>query len=505
MSGRRALLLAGGALLLGIAAELAADQPLALAAGDVAAGWGLIGGGLLAAWRRPGAGAAWLLVAAGVTWFAGNFASPLLYVYRGPLVLALLAYPLARPRGWLPGVVIVAAFADGFVSALGADERFTIALCAALAVAAIARAVGAGGGERRARMAALAASLAVALTLGLGAQAGPRGLQVTLLVAGLGLGAALARRRWDDAVVADLVVDLGTLPQGGVLQARLAAALGDPGLEIGYWLDGACVDAIGRPLDPAGRTVTSIDHDGRPVAALMYDAQLRLEPRLAADVAAVAGLVLDSVVLEADVRARLADVQASRRRIVEAADRERRRLRRELDVGPERRLAAVAQILDGDAELENARAVLTTARADLRELAAGLYPSALTSEGLAGALRTLAGRAPMPVEVRVALVAPSPAIAAAVYYACSEALANIAKYAAASRASVRVEHEGAAIVLEVADDGVGGADVRLGSGLSGLADRAEALGGSLAVDSPAGAGTRVTMRLPLSRSSGYAA
>jgi PAS domain S-box-containing protein len=214
--------------------------------------------------------------------------------------------------------------------------------------------------------------------------------------------------------------------------------------------------------------------------------------------------------LNAELRARVEEVAASRARIVEAGDAARRRLERNLHDGAQQRLVALSlslklaqRALDGDPEraraaLEAASGDLAAALDELRELARGLHPTALSDHGLAAAVQTLVARAPVPVDV-VELPAerlPEP-IEAASYYVIAEALTNVAKYARADAAVVRVAAARGAVQVEVSDDGVGGADPRAGSGLCGLADRVEALGGRLDVLSPAGQGTRLRAVIPL--------
>jgi signal transduction histidine kinase len=214
--------------------------------------------------------------------------------------------------------------------------------------------------------------------------------------------------------------------------------------------------------------------------------------------------------LNAELHARLEELAASRARIVTAGDVERRRLERNLHDGAQQRLVTLALYvrvalgkLDADpaaarAALTEAGDELTLALDELRELARGLHPAVLTDRGLRAAVEMVAGRAPVPVEIadmpdeRL----PEP-VEAAAYYLIAEALTNVAKYARASIVTVRVEATDAAVVVEVSDDGVGGADPAAGSGLRGLADRVEALGGSLAVVSPAGAGTSLRAEIPL--------
>jgi signal transduction histidine kinase len=273
---------------------------------------------------------------------------------------------------------------------------------------------------------------------------------------------------------------------------------------LGYWLpdETRYVDETGRavelPTAGSGRSVTPIDHDGVPVAALVHDSSALGDPGLVADVAAATRLAVSNVQLQAEVRAHVAEVEASRRRIVEAADRQRRRLEQELREGAEVRLARVAQLLDSsDPHLTEAAAALDTARRELRELARGIHPAALTERGLAGALGELAARAPVPVEIDASSERFPPAVEAVAYFVCSEGLANIAKYAEASCASLNVAVRDGALVVALSDDGVGGADASSGSGLRGLGDRVAALGGRFEVVSPRGRGTRLQAELPL--------
>jgi signal transduction histidine kinase len=201
------------------------------------------------------------------------------------------------------------------------------------------------------------------------------------------------------------------------------------------------------------------------------------------------------------------ELRASRARLVEAGDAERRRLERDLHDGAQSRLVALALLLrtarrrvTDDEQLagllDNAQDELRTSLAELRELARGIHPAVLTERGLEPALHSLVARAPVPVTVEACddrLPAP---VESAAYFVVSEALANVAKYARASHASVTVARRNGDLTVEVADDGVGGADVARGSGLRGLEDRLAALDGTLSLDSPAGCGTRLRAKIP---------
>ena len=209
----------------------------------------------------------------------------------------------------------------------------------------------------------------------------------------------------------------------------------------------------------------------------------------------------------AEAREQLA---ASRARLVAAGMEERRRLERNLHDGAQQRLVAVAlmlrmtaQRLDDDPararrELASAGEELARALSELREIARGLHPAVLADRGLEAAIQSLCSRAPVPVDVEVELKAkPGAAVEAAAYYVVAEALTNVAKYANATTARVELRARESLLDVDVSDDGVGGADPCGGSGLSGLTDRVEALGGRLAVDSPLGSGTRIHAELPV--------
>jgi signal transduction histidine kinase len=203
------------------------------------------------------------------------------------------------------------------------------------------------------------------------------------------------------------------------------------------------------------------------------------------------------------------ELQASRARIVAAGDEERRRLERNLHDGAQQRLVSLSLALRlaqsqlktnpsaADQLLDSARDELTQALEELRELARGIHPAILTDRGLPAALEALAARAPLPVEIeRGEANLPAP-VEAAAYYVVSEALANVAKYANASCVRVSVGQRNGTASVEVADDGVGGADPTLGSGLRGLADRVAALNGRLQVESRPGEGTTIRAEIPI--------
>ena len=330
----------------------------------------------------------------------------------------------------------------------------------------------------------------------------------------LALLAGLLRARLARVHVGDLVVHLQQTPVDG-LRDELAGALGDPTLELGLWLPERrdYVNAHGRhvevPADSATRAVTRLEQDGQPLAALIHDPSLLDEPKLVEAVAAAARLSLQNARLHAEVSAQLAKVKESRARIVTAADEERRRIERDIHDGAQQRLVALALELrsaqrrlgeDMDPELEgileSAADELQVAVDELRELAQGIHPGVLVQGGLAPALEALAGRSPVPVTVEATQERLPPEVEGTAYFVASEALANVVKHAGASKASIRALRENGVLVVEVEDDGTGGASARDGSGLRGLSDRVEALGGRLRVESPQGSGTRVVGEIP---------
>ena len=328
--------------------------------------------------------------------------------------------------------------------------------------------------------------------------------------------AGLLRARLARAQVGQLVVELGDAPPRGALRDALARALGDPSVDVAYWLpeQGQYVDARGHPVDlPASdgrRAVTSIERGGRPVAALVHDPALRDDQSHVDAVAAAAGLALENERLHAEVLARLEEVRASRARIVEAGDAARRRVERNLHDGAQQRLVSLSialgmarsklaegRVSELEGLLRQASEEASAAISELRELARGLHPSILSEVGLVGALESLAERSPVPVTLCATTDGAVPApVEAAAYYVVAESLANVAKYARASSVQVRVERRGERLEVEVSDDGVGGAGLRPGSGLEGLADRVAALEGRLELHSPPGAGTVVRAELP---------
>ena len=323
------------------------------------------------------------------------------------------------------------------------------------------------------------------------------------------LHARLAR-----SAVGDLFAELRSNPSPNDLQAALSRALRDPSLELAFWLPefDSYADLNGRPVEvPAPgrsrRTTLINDKDGARVAALVHDPALEDEPELLAAVSAAAGFALDNARLQAELRARVAEVRGSRARVIAAGDEERRRLERNLHDGAQQRLVALsldlsllqAQVIDCAASrgLGQARQEIATSLDELREIARGIHPAVLSGHGLVVALDQLAARAPVPVRLSVDLHArlPEP-VEVAAFYVISESLANIGKHACATSASVEVSQDEDQVVIQVVDDGVGGADTELGTGLRGLADRVEALDGLLRIWSPCGGGTRVRAELP---------
>jgi signal transduction histidine kinase len=310
--------------------------------------------------------------------------------------------------------------------------------------------------------------------------------------------------------VADLAVQLGRgVPVGG-LRDVLARALRDPSLQLAFPApDGeGLVDADGRALpDPtaSNRAITRVEHDGELLAVLIDDPDAVAEdPGLAEAVGSVARLALENERLAAQVRAQLEEVRASRQRIVDAADAERRRVERDLHDGAQQRLVALAMRLDLAREttgassqlLDEATAELRAAVAEVRDLARGLHPPILTEAGLRPAIEALAERAAVPVTIDAPERRYPAPVEAAAYFVINEAITNTTKYAGATAVHVTIEERDGRLTVSIRDDGHGGADPAGGSGLAGLTDRVAALGGRLDVDSPPGGGTTILAELP---------
>src|SRR3954467_15102693 len=375
--------------------------------------------------------------------------------------------------------------------------------------------------RRRALLPSLGGSLSgalysanlTALIMGAPSVALMTALNAALLTVPAALLWGLLRSRLARGGLAELFRELGTL-RGVRLEAGLAKVLGDPGLVLAYRVPGerSYIDGRGQPVAlpaPGGDCVAaSVERDGRELAMLVYDASLEDDPELVGAVAAAAAIALDDARLQAQSEDRLAELRASRERIVAAGDAERRRLERNLHDGAQQRLVFVAlQLRMIERRIDTGPAVakqmvtsageeLSKSLEDLRELARGLHPSVL-NHGLKAALDSLASRSCVPTTVSFNATArlPEPVELAAYFVAC-EALANVAKYAHATKASVRVSRRDGVAVIEIADDGVGGADETAGTGLQGLADRVAALDGTLRILSPRGTGTVVTADLP---------
>ncbi len=302
---------------------------------------------------------------------------------------------------------------------------------------------------------------------------------------------------------------------GAPVRELLAESLGDHSVAIAYWLPDRefFVDETGHRVDlphrASGRTWTTVEREGRPVAAIVHDAALDTTSELVQAAAAAASLAIDNERLKADLRARLEELRVSRLRIVEATDAARRRIERDLHDGAQQQLVAlalelrllhrrvadqpeIAPLVDGLSER------LSSALAELRELARGIHPSILTEQGLAPAIEALADRAPVDVRATVGVQQRlSEPVEAAAYFVVAEALTNVVKYAQASAVDVEVRCADGDVFVEVADDGVGGVDMTAGSGLRGLQDRLAAVDGVLAITSPPGGGTRLRAQIPV--------
>jgi signal transduction histidine kinase len=542
------------------------------AAGGVVVGWSFIGVGLFA-WRRrrdnrvgmlmAGTGFAWLVAGAGLSDLPLIFAIGKVFgsLYLAVFLHLLLAFPNGRLQSRFEKRIVASAYVVTTVGLLplwlfadpveldctscpenlllvDANETLfnTIGAVLNLIGAALIGAVlfilvrrwrRATPSQRRFLVPVYSAGVAVTIVLigvvlvqtsgNLNTETLDAVALLTLIPFGLVpymfLATLVRARLIQTGAVGELIARMGEAPRRGELRDELARALGDPSLELIYWLpDGErFVDARGRsvelPPPGSGRGFTRIERDGDLVAAIVHD-ELILDKELDS-IAAAAAMAIENERLDAELRAKVAELRDSRSRMLRVGLEERRRLERDLHDGAQQRLVSLALNMrlardrirdDPDAAerlLDGAAQELDAALEELRELARGIHPAVLSDRGLDAALETLARRAPLPVELnRKAHERLPESIELAAYFVVSEALTNVAKYADASHATVNVARHDGKLLVEVADDGVGGADPDNGTGLRGLADRLAVIEGRLEVVSPPGHGTTIKARIP---------
>jgi signal transduction histidine kinase len=552
------------------------DTRGAWAAGSLVIGWGFIGVGLFAWGRRPDNRVGTLMAATGFAWLvavAGFSRLPLVFTVGqmfGAVFFAVVCHLLlAFPNGRLGSVAerrIVAGFyllttAGVFPLWLFADPHASRLDCArcpdnvllvhsyptlVTTVSTILNLVGAvlvtgvlvvlvkrwrraNTAQRRFLVPVYSAGVSVLFLLivlvvlqagGLGNSALDAiwlaAMVPFALVPFLFLGTLVRMRMIQSGAVGELMAWLGETPRRGELRDALARALGDPTLELVYWLpdDERFVDARGHefelPAHGSGRAVTTVEYEGECVGALVHDAVVHDQQGGYVDaIGAAASLALRNERLEAELRSKVEELRASRERMLSIGLEERRRLERDLHDGAQQRLVSMALNMrlartrlrkdPASAEdlLDGAAGELDAALGELRELARGIHPALLSERGLETALETLARRAPLPVNLGGVPRDRLPeAVELAAYFVVAEALTNVAKYAAASRATVDITRMNGKLVVKVEDDGVGGADPDAGTGLRGLADRLAVIEGRLEIDSQPGKGTTITAKIP---------
>jgi signal transduction histidine kinase len=559
------------AVLIGLLAEHLGhgwEQPVWIPILDIGIGWVLVGSGLIGAIARPSQPAGRRLVLAGFLWFVGTpqqgeypIVDQLAFAFQGYFDLVLMLIVLSFPARWPArreerAVLVALGIAFAFKSLVRLVARGTdptgsgiqegavvwtlvawadVALGVLFAIAGILvvrRWLVSSAPMRRLIGPVAAAGVAVAFAetyrgyyplslLGLAPPVPEEvavpvawALNVIRVLVPLGILVGILRLHETRSAVAQAIADVGDAPSSLTLRDALSSALRDPSLRILTWDEDAAAyrDEAGRPtplpVSSPVATVTPVDTAGRHLAVLVHDPALDEDPSLVAAGVAVTRFAIDNERLSLEISRQLEEVRASRARIVEAGDAERRRIERDLHDGVQQRLVALAMALrraSGETETGSEAGQALRRGADealvvveeVRELARGIHPAVLTEAGLKPALQALADRSPVPVELEVNLGTEVDGTAAATaYFVASEALANIAKHAGATTIRLSAKTEAGRLTIRIEDDGVGGADTT-GSGLRGLADRVAASGGTFAVEPRPGGGTSVTAVIPL--------
>jgi len=552
-------------------ASTPAIQPSGIPSAPVAllVGWSFIGSGLLS-WRaRPDNRLGPVMVLSGFAWFASvlqeghgavlfTIGQAFQVLYLAGFLYLILSFPSGRLQTVLDRALVITAFAlvsvGQLASLLFTDERAICDRCATnllevtrndalangllqsqriagLVVIVITigllavRLVRASRPQRRAVIPVLLAGIVALAALAVSVTAsalGAAGQDIYGRVSGYAFAVvpvavlfAFLQRQLARGAVAGLVVELGEPSATVGLAEALSRALGDPSLSLGYWFpaESRYVDSNGRPValpgPGEGRRSTVVERGGQPVAVLIHDPALEHNAELVDSVCAAAGLTLENERLQAELRARLTELQASRARLVEATEAERRRIERDLHDGTQQRLVSIAMSLgllesklpgkpsQAQPIVRETRQALAAALDELRELTQGIHPTILAERGLPVALDELCHRAALPTHLQLDLSCRLPdQVESAAYFVVSEALTNATKHSHGSEVRVKAACAAGLLTIEVADDGIGGAAAGHGTGLRGLTDRVEALGGTLTVSSPPGRGTTLRAEFP---------
>jgi len=515
------VMLAIGALMAWLEWQASPNADPTVLAFDVAVGLTFFSAAVIALGVPTARRIAYLELAAGVAWFAGALVPAASALYLGFLVHLLATFPNGRLERPVQRVVV----ATGYGLALAASPLglagFEPALLATVAATALVRASATAGPLRRGRLGAavVAATMAVAFALvTTGVAAGSMDvatarmvLAAVLIVSTAVLAIDLRWGGWSRDALTRLVIDLGDRAEATTLRDRLAGALDDPTLVIGYGRDdeGGYIDDDGRPVEVpaagAGRIAVPLRSAGLEVGILLRDERHPIDPVLADGVAAAAELALGNARLHAATRRQLSDLEASRERLIDAAESERQRIRRELDDGALRRLAGVRSALLASTAIPGPESLLEHADSvmqQLEELSDGLGPETALEGGLGPALQGLAAKCSVPAVASGPVGRLPPLLEATAYFVCSEGLANVVKHAQATQASIGAHERGGRMIVEVLDDGIGGATASPGSGLDGLRQRVESTGGRLTIEDRPEGGTRLLAELPIDRRAG---
>jgi signal transduction histidine kinase len=503
---------------------------------DLITGWALVASGIAGRHARPDSHIGSLLLLSGFAWFIPNLTLagvPWLaeigrygwFLHRGFLAHALVTFSYGKATTRTEQLIVGSFYVFAFANGIWRSALLTLIGAIALVLITAHRYTTSVGSERRRRKTALRLAVILGFTVSLAAVTNlvARGIttayigsllySVAVVTTGVGLAVELGTKRDDRGDVTDLVVELGG-EQSPSIRDSLAQALGDPNLQIGYWSPraGAFIDASGREVAPGETrneeaTTAITDGLGNPVAMVVHHPSLLEDPALVEAVEAATRLSSTNAGLATDLRGRVLELEASRRRLVMAGDDEQRRLESRLRAGPETRLVGLVREFEAFRQatppgpagtlFRDIEDHLNQSLDELRHLAVGLHPRLLTDVGLRGAVEGLAARSTTPVDLDISADHMPAQVEAAVYFVCSEALANVSKHATADLVSVRVVTHGESVSVAVVDDGVGGANPSLGTGLLHLRDRVETLGGTFSVRDATPRGTRLIAELPL--------